>query len=61
LRMTVPLSSEEMLTVLPTTSDTAESILVDRSRQDVVRRSIEQLPITLDGFLPQCTQDISDI
>jgi len=45
LRMTVPLSSEEVLPALPTTSDTAESILVGRSRQDAVRRSIEQLPI----------------
>jgi RNA polymerase sigma factor (sigma-70 family) len=54
LRMTVPLSSEEMLTVLPTTSDTAESILVDRSRQDVVRRSIEQLPIIFREVILLC-------
>ena len=45
VRMTDPLSSEEVLPVLPTTADTAESILVDRSRHDAVRGAIEQLPI----------------
>jgi RNA polymerase sigma factor (sigma-70 family) len=54
LRMTVPLSSEEMLTVLPTTSASAESILVDRSRQDAVRRSIEQLPIIFREVILLC-------
>jgi RNA polymerase sigma factor (sigma-70 family) len=54
LRMTVPLSSEEMSPVLPTTSDTAESILVDRSRQDAVRRSIEQLPIIFREVILLC-------
>jgi RNA polymerase sigma-70 factor, ECF subfamily len=54
LRMTVPLSSEEMLPVLPTTPDSAESILVDRSRQDAVRRSIEQLPIIFREVILLC-------
>ena len=52
--MTVPLSSEEVLPVLPTTADTAESILVDRSRHDAVRGAIEQLPIIFREVLLLC-------
>jgi len=54
VRMTVPLSSEEVLPVLPTTADTAESILVDRSRHDAVRGAIEQLPIIFREVLLLC-------
>lgn len=52
-RMTVPLSSEEMLPA-PTTSDNAESMLVDRSSQDAIRRSIEQLPIIFREVILLC-------
>lgn len=54
LRMTIPLTSEEVLPMLPTTPDTAESILVDRSRSDTVRRAIEQLPIIFREVLLLC-------
>jgi RNA polymerase sigma-70 factor (ECF subfamily) len=40
--------------VLPTTSDTAESILVDRSRLDAVRSAIEQLPIIFREVILLC-------
>ena len=54
VRMTIPLPSEEVLPVLPTTSDTAESILVDRSRHDAVRGAIEQLPIIFREVILLC-------
>jgi RNA polymerase sigma-70 factor, ECF subfamily len=54
VRMTDPLSSEEVLPVLPTTADTADSILVDRSRHDAVRGAIEQLPIIFREVLWLC-------
>lgn len=57
-RMTVPLRSEEVPPVLPTTSDTAESILVDRSRHDAVRDAIEQLPIIFREVILLC--DVED-
>ena len=53
-RMTIPFTSEEMLPVLPTTSDTAESILVDRSRLDAVRGAIEQLPVIFREVILLC-------
>jgi RNA polymerase sigma-70 factor, ECF subfamily len=52
--ITIPLRSEEVLPVLPTTSDTAESILVDRSRHDAVRSAIEQLPIIFREVILLC-------
>src|ERR1700751_1275778 len=54
VRITIPLRSEEVLPVLPTTSDTAESILVDRSRHDAVRSAIEQLPIIFREVILLC-------
>jgi RNA polymerase sigma-70 factor, ECF subfamily len=59
VRMTVPLSSEEVLPVLPTSADTAESILVDRSRHDAVRSAIEQLPIIFREVLLLC--DVEEV
>jgi RNA polymerase sigma-70 factor (ECF subfamily) len=54
VRITIPLRSEEVLPALPTTSDTAESILVDRSRHDAVRSAIEQLPIIFREVILLC-------
>src|ERR1700751_1114945 len=54
VRVTIPLRSEDVLPVLPTTSDPAESILVDRSRHDAVRSAIEQLPIIFREVILLC-------
>jgi RNA polymerase sigma factor (sigma-70 family) len=57
-RATVPLESEEALPALPVNSDSAESILVDRSRSDTIRRASEQLPITFREVILLC--DVED-
>lgn len=41
----VPLDSEEMLAHLPTVSNNAESMLLNRSRSELLRHAIEQLPV----------------
>jgi RNA polymerase sigma factor (sigma-70 family) len=42
---TVPLDSEEVLAHLATISNNAESMLVNRSRSELLRHGIEQLPV----------------
>ena len=44
-RMTVAMDSEEDFPVLPATSETPESLLIERSGNDAVRCAIEQLPV----------------
>src|SRR5216684_7652863 len=44
-RMTVAMDSEEDSPVLPATSVTPESLLIERSDNDAVRYAIEQLPV----------------
>jgi RNA polymerase sigma factor (sigma-70 family) len=53
-RSTVPLDSEEALPQLPVNSNSAESLLVDRSRLDTIRRAIEQLPIAFREVILLC-------
>ena len=45
-RMTVVMDSEEDLAVLPVTSGTPESMLIERSGIDAIRCAIEQLPVS---------------
>src|SRR6202790_615142 len=45
-RMTVEIDSEDDVPVLPATSTTPESLLLERSQQNAVRNAIEQLPVT---------------
>lgn len=42
---TTPLDSEEVLPLLPTHSNNAESMLLNRSRSELLRHAIEQLPV----------------
>jgi RNA polymerase sigma factor (sigma-70 family) len=42
---TVPLDSEEVLAHLPTVSNNAESMLLNRSQSELLRHAIEQLPV----------------
>jgi RNA polymerase sigma-70 factor, ECF subfamily len=42
---TVPLDSEEVLAHLPMISNNAESVLLNRSRSELLRHTIEQLPV----------------
>src|ERR1700751_1242754 len=44
-RMTVVMDSEEHLLMLPVTSGTPESMLIERSGIDAIRCAIEQLPV----------------
>ena len=55
---TVPLESEEALPALPVNSDTAESVLLHRSRSDTIRRAIEQLPVGFREVILLC--DVED-
>src|ERR1700688_3448242 len=43
--MTISLDSEEGESVLPTTVETPESLLIDRSNQKIVQEAIEELPV----------------
>jgi RNA polymerase sigma-70 factor, ECF subfamily len=54
LRMTVPLSSEEDSRVQPVTSNTAESLLIERSDLHSVRCAIEQLPVVFREAILLC-------
>ena len=66
-RMTVEIDSEEDLLVLPATSATPESLLIDRSRKNAVQNAIEQLPVTFREVILLCDvedasyQEISEI
>jgi RNA polymerase sigma factor (sigma-70 family) len=57
-RMTVEIDLEDDLPVLPATSTTPESLLIERSQQDAVRNAIEQLPVTFREVLLLC--DVED-
>jgi len=58
LRVTVAMDSEEDLTVLPSTSSTPESLLIERSGTDAVRCAIEQLPVVFREVILLC--DVED-
>jgi RNA polymerase sigma-70 factor (ECF subfamily) len=66
-RMTIEIDSEEDLLVLPATSATPESLLIDRSRKNAVQNAIEQLPVTFREVILLCDvedasyQEISEI
>ena len=53
-RMTVAMDSEEDFPVLPATSVTPESLLIDRSCNDAVRCAIEQLPVIFREVILLC-------
>jgi len=57
-RATVPLDSEDTLPELPVHSNSAESLLVDRSRSKAIRDAIEQLPIGFREVILLC--DVED-
>jgi RNA polymerase sigma factor (sigma-70 family) len=57
-RMTVEIDSEEDFFVLPATSPTPESLLIERSSIDTVRCAIEQLPVIFREVLLLC--DVED-
>jgi RNA polymerase sigma-70 factor (ECF subfamily) len=53
-RMTVEIDTEEDAPVLPATSTTPESLLIEGSQQNAVRNAIEQLPVTFREVLLLC-------
>ena len=57
-RMTVAMDSEQDFLVLPATSPTPESLLIERSGIDAVRCAIEQLPVIFRDVLLLC--DVED-
>ena len=57
-RMTVAMDSEEDSPVLPATSVTPESLLIERSGNDAVRCAIEQLPVIFREVILLC--DVED-
>src|ERR1700756_4950136 len=57
-RMTVEIDSEDDVPVLPATSTTPESLLIERYKQNAVRNAIEQLPATFREVLLLC--DVED-
>src|SRR5579863_10570842 len=57
-RLTVEIDSEDDVPVLPATSTTPESLLIDLSQQDAVRNAIEQLPLIFREVLLLC--DVED-
>lgn len=57
-RMTVEIDSEDDAQVLPATSATPESLLIERFQQNAVRNAIEQLPATFREVLLLC--DVED-
>ena len=57
-RLTVEIDSEDDVPVLPATSTTPESLLIERSQQNAVRNAIEQLPVTFREVLLLC--DVED-
>jgi len=57
-RMTVAMDSEEDFPVLPATSVTPESLLIERSGNDAVRCTIAQLPVIFREVILLC--DVED-
>jgi RNA polymerase sigma factor (sigma-70 family) len=57
-RMTVAMETEEDSPVLPLTSVTPESLLIERSGNDAVRYAIEQLPVIFREVILLC--DVED-
>src|ERR1700687_4822168 len=57
-RMTVEIDSEDDAPVLPATSATPESLLIERFQEDAVRNAIEQLPVIFREVLLLC--DVED-
>lgn len=57
-RMTVEIDLEGDAPVLPTTSATPESLLIERFQDNAVRKAIEQLPVILREVLLLC--DVED-
>ncbi len=57
-RMTVAMDSEEEIHALPATSASPESLLIERSGNDAVRRAIKQLPVVLREVILLC--DVED-
>jgi RNA polymerase sigma factor (sigma-70 family) len=58
LRMTVGMDWEEEFPALPASSDTPESLLIERSGNDAVRCAIEQLPVIFREVILLC--DVED-
>jgi RNA polymerase sigma-70 factor (ECF subfamily) len=57
-RMTVEIESEDDFPVLPATSATPESLLIERSRKNAVQNAIEQLPVIFREVILLC--DVED-
>lgn len=57
-RMTVEIESEDDAPLLPSTSTTPETLLIERSQQNAVRNAIEQLPVKFREVLLLC--DVED-
>ena len=57
-RMTVEIDSEDDVPVLPATSATPESVLIERFQEDAVRNAIDQLPVIFREVLLLC--DVED-
>jgi RNA polymerase sigma-70 factor (ECF subfamily) len=57
-RMTVEMDSEDDAPVLPATSATPESLLIERFQKDAVRSAIEELPVIFREVLLLC--DVED-
>jgi RNA polymerase sigma-70 factor (ECF subfamily) len=57
-RVTVEIDSEDDVSVLPATSATPESLLIERSQENAVRNAIEQLPVNFREVLLLC--DVED-
>ena len=57
-RMTVEIDSEDAVPVLPVTSSTPESLLIEHSRKNAVQNAIEQLPVIFREILLLC--DVED-
>jgi len=52
--MTISLDSEEGESVIPTTTETPESLLIERSNQQMVQEAIEELPVIFREVLLLC-------
>ena len=53
-RMTVEIDSEDALSALPVTSNTPESLLIERSHKNAVQNAIEQLPVIFREVILLC-------
>lgn len=52
--LTVEIDAEDDVPVLPATSGTPESLLIERFQEDAVRKAIEQLPVAFRDVLLLC-------